>query len=53
MDMPCNCPECGDVVELNDMHNTDGKLCYHSMVCEDCYENLENDSWDCRDVCSQ
>lgn len=43
MDMPCNCPECGDVVELNDMVNTDGKLCCHSLVCEDCHENLESE----------
>ncbi len=43
MDMPCNCPECGEIVELNDMHNTDGKLCYHSMVCKYCYDDLESD----------
>jgi hypothetical protein len=43
MDMPCNCPECGDIVELNDMHTTEGKLCYHSLVCEDCYDELEGD----------
>lgn len=43
MDMPCNCPECGDIVDLNDMMRTDGKLCYHSLVCEDCYDNLESD----------
>ena len=48
MDMPCNCPECGEVVELNDMYNTEGKLCYHSMVCEDCYENLESNNLDCK-----
>lgn len=43
MNMPCNCPECGEVVELNDMVKTDGKLSYHNMVCQDCYEELENE----------
>lgn len=46
MDMPCNCPECGQVVELNDMHNTTGKICYHSLVCPDCYDELESDCGD-------
>ena len=43
MDMPCNCPECGEVVELNDMKKTTGKLCYHNLVCSDCYDELEGD----------
>lgn len=44
MDMLCNCPECGEVVELNDMRTVEAyKLCYHNMVCDDCYENLESD----------
>jgi hypothetical protein len=43
MDMPCNCPECGDIVELNDMCQTVGKLCYHSLVCEYCFDELESD----------
>ena len=44
MDIPCNCPECGEVVELNDMRDTEDKLCYHNKVCEDCYEILEDDN---------
>lgn len=43
MDMPTPCPECGDLVEFNDMIRTDGKLCYHSFICSDCYEDLESD----------
>ncbi len=44
MDMPCNCPDCGDVVELNDMCTVEEyKLSNHNMLCQDCYDNLEND----------
>lgn len=41
--MPCQCPECGAFVDLNDMKQTYGKLCYHSLVCADCFDNLESD----------
>ena len=41
--MPAQCPECGAWVDMNDMVDTTGKLCYHALVCEDCYENLESD----------
>ncbi len=43
MNMPTPCPECGDVVEFEDMKQTDGKLCYHSFVCQDCFYELESD----------
>ena len=44
MDMPCNCPDCGVLVDLNDMHHVEPwKLSNHNMVCDDCYENLESD----------
>lgn len=43
MDMPTPCPECGEVVEFNDMVKTDGKLSYHNMVCQDCHDELESD----------
>lgn len=42
MDMPCNCPMCGEVVELNDMQTVaswhDSPL---NMVCDECYYELE------------
>lgn len=44
MDMPCNCPECGEIVELNDMIRVGSeKICYHNLVCIECYENLESE----------
>lgn len=42
-DMPCTCPDCGEIVELNDMVRTVGTLSLHALVCPDCYENLESD----------
>ena len=47
------CPECNEIVYSDNTEDTDGKLCYHARVCKKCYENLEDDNWDCRDVCSQ
>jgi hypothetical protein len=44
MDMPTSCPECGAIVEFNSMVTTFEKICYHSLVCEDCYEDLESDN---------
>lgn len=44
MEMPCVCPECGDVCELNDMKRTDGKLSLHNLVCKECHQNLETDN---------
>ncbi len=42
--MPCNCPDCGQVVELNDMYHVEPyRLSPHNMVCEECYENLETE----------
>lgn len=43
MDMPCNCPDCGEVVELNDMVRVEGRPDYSNMVCEDCAENYEDE----------
>lgn len=43
MDMPCPCPECGEWIELNDMVRTDGKICDDKLVCEECYDKLENE----------
>lgn len=43
MDMPCNCPECGEVVELSDMMDSSDKLCYHNLVCRECFHELEGD----------
>lgn len=40
MDMPCNCPQCNEVVELNDMYSVDNSNCIHSMLCPDCYEQF-------------
>ncbi|AUR88410.1 hypothetical protein NVP1113A_09 [Vibrio phage 1.113.A._10N.286.51.E7] len=38
------CGECGasDLSSI-DVRTTEGKLCYHSIVCEDCYDELESD----------
>jgi len=43
MDMPTTCPECGEIVDFNDMQPTTGKLSYHAFVCEYCYDELESD----------
>ena len=43
MDMPCQCPECDEWVDLTDMFKTSGKLSQHNLVCESCYRNLESD----------
>lgn len=44
MDMPCNCPDCGELAELNDMRNVEPwKLSLHNLVCEECYDNLESE----------
>ena len=52
MDELITCLECDKTVQQDSMKDTDGKLCYHNHVCAECYENLENDDWDCRNVCS-
>ena len=40
----CNCPDCGDEVNINDMYSVEPcKLSLHNMVCEDCYDNLESE----------
>ena len=34
----------GEVVELNEMRTVEEyKLCYHNMVCAECYDNLESE----------
>ncbi|MGB0894037.1 MAG: hypothetical protein ACPGUD_06475 [Parashewanella sp.] len=38
MDMPCPCPNCGNIVELNDMCNHPED--FKTMVCESCYDTL-------------
>lgn len=44
MDMPCNCPECGEVVELNDMIKVGEQFGDNvKMVCPDCYHELYED----------
>ena len=45
-DMPCQCLECGGWTDLNEMHDTTGKLCFHSLVCKECFDNLESDTDD-------
>ena len=58
MDMPCNCPECGDVVELDDMHKVGERFGFDvKMVCTDCYDKLEDESGEehpcpeCEELC--
>lgn len=43
MDMPCKCPVCGEIVELNDMVKLDGRSGYGSMVCANCAEEEEEE----------
>ena len=44
MDMPCNCPECGELVELNDMFRVGERFGTDvKMVCRDCYYELEEE----------
>ena len=45
MGMYEDCPECGDIIELDDMKNVEpDKLCHHNKVCPECYANLETDN---------
>lgn len=42
MDMPCNCPECNQVVEHNDMvkHPDD----WNNLICESCHDRIEEEN---------
>lgn len=48
MEMPCTCPGCGDVVELNDMHRDPCDPTRTGLVCRECAEaraaELDRDS---------
>lgn len=49
MDMPCGCPHCSEIVELNSMNKSNyGK----HMLCDECFEkeNQENCDHDWEDM---
>ena len=42
MHMPCNCPRCGELVELNAMKDVrDGRA--RSLVCRDCWYEIKQE----------
>ncbi|MBM7070929.1 hypothetical protein JQC92_02585 [Shewanella sp. 202IG2-18] len=41
MDMPCPCPNCGNIVEMDDMCNHPED--FKTMVCDSCYDKLEEE----------
>lgn len=41
-DMPTPCPECGEVVEFNDMKNHPNE--FKHMVCESCFDRIEEEN---------
>lgn len=41
MDMPTPCPNCGDIVEFDDMVNHPNE--FRVMVCESCYDRIEEE----------
>jgi C4-type Zn-finger protein len=47
MDMPCNCPLCGEVVELNDMVEApigNDEIPDGELICVECEYRMEEES---------